>query len=112
MEDSESDEEEESVVRLPYTISMEEPEIIRETIKDEREHVFSLAKKIGNAISGLMIMVGVLSLIASTQYLFRFFEFPGIPDVRNFLTPEFLVVASGILGIVNIVCGFVLIARK
>jgi len=103
---------EESIVRLPYTPSMEEPELVRDTIEKEREHVYSLAERVGNAISGLMITVGLLSIVSSSQYLFGAFEFTGIPSVKNFLTPEFLVVVSGILGLINVVCGFVLLARK
>ena len=105
-------EKKEPAVRLPYIPSMKERSLIEETIEDERARVFSFAKRIGDSISGLMIMIGTLSVLAAAQYLFHLFEFPGLPEVKDLLTPELVVIAAGILGIINMICGFVLLAKK
>jgi len=102
----------EPTVKIPYTPSMEERDLIEDTIETERAHVFSVAKKIGDSISGLMIMIGALSSLAATQYLFHLFKIPGLPEIKNLLTPELIIIAAGILGVINIVCGFVLLAKK
>jgi len=108
-----SREEKEISVKLPYAPYIEEPEIIKNTIEEERVHVFGLAKRIGESISGLMIMIGALLSIASIQFLFpNILKIPGLPDVRSLLTPELILIIAGIIGLINIICGFVLLAKK
>ncbi len=106
-------EEREVSVEPPIIPYGEEPDIIRDTIEEERRRVFSLARRIGISISGLMIFFGVLLLFISLQYLlYPSLNIHGLPDVRSLLTPELMIAAAGIIGLINLICGFVLLAQE
>lgn len=105
--------EKEVSVKPPYIIRFEEPDVIKDTFEAERLRVFAVTKRIGESITGLMIATSVLILFASLQYLFDpFLSITGIPSVKNLLTPELLLVIAGIVGVINILCGLVMLARE
>jgi len=95
---------------IPY---LKEPEILEDTIEVERKHVFDVARKAGKSLSGLMIAIGAMLSVLSIQYLANpYFNLPGFPTLGNLLTSEFVMFLAAFLGIINIVCGFVLLAKE
>ncbi|MFQ6094553.1 MAG: hypothetical protein ACE5NN_00270 [Candidatus Bathyarchaeia archaeon] len=104
--------EKEVSVKPPGIIRFEEPDVIRDTIEAERVRVFTVTKKVGECISGLMIATSVLILFASFLYLF---DPPlglwGLPSVKSLLTPNWLIVITGIVAVINILCGLVMLAK-
>jgi len=85
------------------------PERTLSTIEEERVRVFHLAEKVGVALSGLVLFVGSLLVYVSLQYLF---SVPGFFDVKVLLAPKLVAAALGLVGLVNLVCGLVLLAKK
>jgi len=105
--------EEEVSVEPPYLIRIEEPEIVKDTVEAERIHFFAFTKKMGESISGLMFAISGLMLFISLSYLFEpLFNMYGIPSVKGMLMGESLMVIAGIAGAVNILCGFVMMAKE
>jgi hypothetical protein len=95
---------------IPY---LKEPEILEDTIEAERKNVFAVAQKAGKSLSGLMIAIGVMLSVLTIQYLANpFFNLPGFPTLGNLLTSEFIMFLAAFLGIINIICGFVLLAKE
>ena len=106
-------EKKEIAVKLPQIPDFQTPEIIKNTIQEERKKVFLLSKKTGQSLSGLMIALGILISILSFNYLFPHLSFMiDLPHFWSLLTPEFLMISIGILGLLNVVCGFVLLTHK
>jgi hypothetical protein len=107
------DEEEEVSVEPPYLIRVEEPEIVKDTVQAERIRFFAFTKKMGESISGLMFAISGLMLFISLSYLFDpFLNMYGVPSVKGMLTGESLMVIAGIAGAINILCGFVMMAKE
>jgi hypothetical protein len=105
--------EKEVSVKPPYLIRIEEPEIVKDTVEDERIRFFAVTRKIGESISGLVIAISGLILFISLQYLFDpLLNIYGVPSVKSILTGEFLMVIAGIVGAINILCGFVMMAKE
>jgi hypothetical protein len=95
---------------IPY---LKEPEILEDTIEAERRHVFTVARKAGKSLSGLMIAIGAMLSVLSLQYFADpLFDIPGFPTLGNLLTSEFIMFLAAFLGIINIICGFVLLAKE
>jgi len=95
---------------IPY---LKEPEIVEDTIEAERQRVFALTKRAGKSLSGLMITVGVLISFWSLQYLLSpRLNVVGIPTLEVLFSPEFIAIILGFLGVVNLICGFILIANE
>lgn len=100
-------------VEPPQFTHIEEPKIIKDTVEAERLRFFAVTKRVGESISGLMVTVGTLSLLVSLQYLLNpLLSFPGLPSVRDLLTPELVTILMGIVGVINIICGFVMLAKE
>jgi uncharacterized membrane protein len=95
---------------VPY---LKEPEIVKDTIKAERQHVFAVTRRFGRRLSGLMIATGAMLSFLCLQYLFTpLLDIAGLPTLEDLLTSEFIVFLAGFLGIINIICGFVLLAKE
>ena len=95
---------------IPY---MQEPKILKDTIEAERQRFFTITKRIGQSLSGLMITMGAILFFLSLQYLVSpILDISGLPTLGDLLTTEFTIFLIGFLGIINIVCGFVLLAKK
>lgn len=110
---TEKKKEREVTVTMPSTTPLEESEIIKDTIEEERRNVFRITRKIGRSMSGLMITVGFLLTFLTLQYIFEpLLDIPGFPNVKSIITVEAAVIASGILGLINIICGFILLAKE
>ncbi len=110
---SKKKEEREVTVKLPQVPVAKKPEIVTDTVEEERIKVFKAAERIGESISGLMITAGILTLFFSLQYLlYPSLTVPGIPAVKAILTPKIIVIIMGILGVINMLCGFVMLAKK
>jgi len=108
----------EVLVKPPYLRVMEEP-LIQDTTELERLRVFQISKRIGKYLSGLVIAMGILLLLLSTQFLFSEVETPfsalALLNVRLLFTPEWrslLPVVVGILGVINTLCGLVLLTKE
>jgi hypothetical protein len=95
---------------IPY---MQEPKILKDTIEAERQRFFTITKRLGQSLSGLMITMGAVLFFLSLQYLVNpILNISGLPTLGDLLTTEFTIFLIGFLGIINIVCGFVLLAKK
>jgi hypothetical protein len=95
---------------VPY---LKEPEIIKDTINVERQHVFEVTRRVGKRLSGLMIAIGAMLSILCLQYLFSpLLNIGSPPTLETLFTSGFLVFIAGFLGVINIICGFVLLAKE
>jgi hypothetical protein len=95
---------------IPY---IKEPEILKNTIELERKKVFTLAKEAGRILSGLMFTMGAVFCFLSLQYIVTpLFDIPGFPTLGVLLTSEFVIFLAGFLGVINIICGFILLAKE
>jgi len=81
-----------------------ELELLKDTTGVETLDVFKASKKIGRALSFLMIPSGALLSIMSLYRILTSAEF-------SFSDPLFIG-ALGFLGAINIFCGLILLARK
>ncbi|OYT50200.1 hypothetical protein B6U79_00105 [Candidatus Bathyarchaeota archaeon ex4484_231] len=105
--------EDEVKIEPSFILYIKEPEIIEDTIEAERKHVFVLTRKAGKSLSGLMITVGSMLTFWSIQYLVNpLLRLPGIPALSDLITSEFIMFLAGFLGVINLICGFVLLAQK
>lgn len=95
---------------VPY---LKEPEILKDTIEVERRRVFALTRKAGKGLSGLLIAVGSMLTFLALQYLVSpLLNVQGLPTLTDLLTSEFIILTAGFLGVVNIVCGLILLAEE
>ena len=95
---------------VPY---LREPEILKDTIEAERRQVIAITRKAGKGLSGLLITIGSLLSLLSLQYLVSpLLDVKGLPSLGDLLTSEFIILSSGFLGIINIVCGLILLAKE
>jgi len=108
----------EVLVKPPYLRVREDP-LIQDTTEVERLHIFQISKRMGKYLSGLIIGMGIFLLLLSTQFLFSEAETPfsalALLNVRLLFTPEWmslLPVVVGILGVVNTLCGLVLLTKE
>jgi hypothetical protein len=93
----------EIVVSAPSFRSKEDA-LLRDTTGAEALDVFKISEKIGRCLSGLMITVGVLLSSLSVVSIATSIEL-------MFSNPLF-VGALGFLGVVNLFCGLLLLAKK
>lgn len=77
--------------------------LLKDTTGAEARDVFSASRKIGNCLSGLMIVVGALLFLFSLYGILTSAQF-------SFSNPLFIG-ALGFLGAVNIFCGLILLAK-
>lgn len=100
-------------VKAPYLPSTKEPEIIKDTVEAERIRFLTIAKRVGESMSGLMLTVSALTLFLSLQFLLDpLLSIPGLPSVKSLLTAELILITAGIVGVINIICGFVMLAKE
>lgn len=97
--------------KKPYTeirwsVANTVDDLIVDTTEKERLHVFEICSSIGKYIAALLMAAGALST-------FLFLEcFLG---VQLFSTPQLkilLIIAMGFIGIMNLVCGLLLLAME
>jgi len=95
---------------IPY---LKEPEILENTIEAERQRVFALTRRAGKSLSGLLITIGLLLSFLSLQYLVSpNLNIHGLPTLGTLFTSEFIIFLSGFLGVINIFCGLILLAKE
>ena len=103
---------------VPYLKRVSEP-LIKDTTKAERRHVLAISKKTGNYVSGLLIAIGILIFLFSTQFLFS--ELGPPLEALVFLNVGFLLRAElwplhlfalAFLGLLNTLCGLMLLSYK
>jgi len=79
-------------------------ELLEDTTGVEALDVFKISEKVGRLLSILIILVGVL---------FSLFSLYGILTSTPFLFSDPLFIgALGFLGIINIICGLILLAKE
>ena len=93
----------EMVVAAPHFKSKKDA-LLKDTTGVEAFDVFKLSGKIGRRLSGLMIVVGALLSIFSVVSIL-------ISPKSMFSNPLFIG-ALGSLGVINIFCGLMLLAKK
>jgi hypothetical protein len=83
-----------------------EEELLKDTTGIESYHVSKISTRVGRLLSGLMAVVGVLLFIFSLYILFvdAQFSFQGFEVLFS--------VILGFLGVVNILCGLILLAKE
>jgi len=86
----------------------EEPadDLIKDTIEKEKTHVFQVSARISKRLGVLLIFAGVLSIILSAPY---------IALAKWLFTAELKILSLsiiGFIGAVNILCGFLLLAKE
>lgn len=91
------------VVKAPVSGSGE-PELIADTTNFETLDVLKASEKIGRVLSYIMIPIGVLFSLLSLYGILISARF-------SFSDPLFIG-ALGFLGVINILCGLILLARK
>jgi hypothetical protein len=107
------DRKKEVIVEPSFVPHLEKPVIVEDTIKLERQSLIKFSKKIGSRMSGLMICVGIFITFLSLLYILKlYYNFEGFPDLKNLLSPELMIILLGFLGVLNLICGFVLIAKE
>lgn len=94
---------------VPY---LKEPEILKDTIEVERRRVFTITRRAGKGLSGLLITIGSMLTFLSLQYIVSpILDIQGLPTLGDLLTSEFIIFTAGFLGVVNIICGLILLAK-
>ncbi len=88
---------------VPAPFKSQKPALLKDTTGDEALDVFKVSGKIGRRLSGLMITVGALLSLLSVYGILTSIEF-------TFSNPLF-VGAIGFLGVINIFCGLMLLAK-
>jgi len=108
----------EIVVPPPYPPRRVE-ELLEDTTTTEKVHVFEISARIGKYMSGILIAVGALLAFVSTQFLFSELQAPlsalSFLDVKVLFAPELKIVsivALGFVGVVNVFCGLVMLAKE
>ena len=81
-------------------------ELLRDTTRIESNHVSKISARVGRVLSGLMAGVGVLLLIFSIYILFVDTQF----SLQGFEAPFSGVL--GFLGVANVLCGLILLAKE
>jgi len=86
----------------------EEPadDLIKNTIEKEKTHVFRVCAKISRRLGVLLLVTGALSIVLSAPYLLL---------AKWLLTAEMKILflaVIGFIGAVNILCGFLLLAKE
>ena len=89
-------------VHAPDYIPKNAP-ILKDTTGTEALDVFKMARKLGRAMSFVLVAVGIFVVILSVYYI--------ITDVNIFLNPFFMSIL-GFLGALNIFGGLLLLAKK
>lgn len=81
-------------------------ELLKDTTRIESYHVFKISTRVGRLLSGLMAGVGVLLFIFSLYILFvdTQFSFQGFEALFSGIL--------GFLGVVNVLCGLILLAKE
>lgn len=81
-------------------------ELLKDTTRIESYHVFKISTRVGRLLSGLMAAVGVLLFIFSLYILFvdTQFSFQGFEALFSGIL--------GFLGVVNVLCGLILLAKE
>jgi hypothetical protein len=93
--------------------------LIEDTIITEKLNVLAMSTRIGKYVSFLVIAVGTLLFLLSTQFIFSELETPlralSLLDVRVLFAAErriISVVIFGFVGAVNIFCGLLMLATE
>lgn len=94
---------EEIVVPAPHFRPKREP-LLKDTTGAEEVEVFKVSAKMGRGLSGLMIVVGALLSVLSVVSI--------LISIESTFSNPFFVGAIGFLGAINILCGFMLLAKE
>jgi len=78
-------------------------ELLKDTTGVESREVFKASTKVGRCLSSLMIAVGAL---------FSVFSVYGVLTSAQFFSNPLFIGALGFLGVINIFCGLILLARE
>lgn len=80
--------------------------LINDTTAKEKFRVFQLSKRISKYLFGLLFATGAISIFLSAEYLL---------GTRLLLALEFktlFLFALGLIGVVNLICGLLLLAKE
>ena len=89
-------------VRAPDYIPKREP-ILKDTTGIEALNVFKVAKNVDRGFSFAMMAVGIFIIVLSA--------YSNISSINLFLNPIFFGVL-GFVGVINILCGLLLLSKK
>jgi len=81
-------------------------DLIKNTIEKEKTSVFQVCARISRRLGVLLLVTGVVSIILSGPYVLF---------AKWLFTPELKILflsAIGVIGAVNILCGFLLLAKE
>lgn len=91
------------IVVPALALRRQEEELLKDTTGDEALDVFNVSAKIGRGLSSLMIGVGALLSLFSVY---------GILTSAQFFSNPLFIGALSFLGVINIFCGLILLAKE
>jgi len=83
-----------------------EDSLLKDTTVKEKFHVFEISKRVSKYLSSLLFATGAISILLSAQY------FVGARLLLSFELKTLFILALGFIGIVNLVCGLLLLAKE
>jgi len=83
-----------------------EDSLLKDTTVKEKFHVFEISKRISRYLSSLLFATGAISMLLSAQY------FLGARMLLSFELKTLFVLALGFIGMVNLICGLLLLAKE
>jgi len=98
----------------PSYLSRRGEELLRDTTGLERLRVFEVSRRLGRWLGGLAVSVGAASTILAVGTLLD--RVPGILNLKAVFSAEAgrtpIILILGLLGLVNLLCGLLLLARE
>ena len=83
----------------------EEEKLVEDTTRVEKLDVFEVSGRVGKYLSVLMIAVGAFLSFFSLHVL-------GSPEQPPLLTSNLVIALIGFLGVINTLCGLILLAKE
>jgi hypothetical protein len=93
--------------------------LVGDTTRTEKVRVFEISSKIGRRVSYVLLVVGVLLFLLSTQFLLSEVDTPlhalGLVDVKVLFAPEWSALSAlafCFFGVLNVFCGLLMLAKE
>jgi len=83
-----------------------EDSLLNDTTVKEKFHVFQISKKISRYLSSLLFATGAVSILLFAEY------FLGARVLLSFELKTLFILALGFIGMVNLFCGLLLLAKE